>query len=57
MTISNKNLAAIFNEWAKRYSENPNIFGLILDDNGQPISDYGEKCSKYIQLLNKELFE
>ncbi len=57
MSIPAENLPCLFNEWAKRYSENPNSFGVILNESGQPISDYGEKCSKYIQILNKELFE
>lgn len=42
-----KRMAMIFNEWAKRYSENPKEFSGVLDENGKPIEDYGENCALY----------
>ena len=48
-------LEMIFNEWNKRYSENPSGFTEQLDTNGNPISDYGESCAVYFQKLSNEL--
>ena len=47
--------ARIFNEWAKRYSEKPEEFSDILDDNGKPVSDYGDRCAIYFNKLSAEL--
>jgi len=53
MTQHQQKLAQIFNLWAKRYSENPEEFSKILDEDGQPIEDYGQKCSIYFEKLAK----
>lgn len=55
--LINKRLAGIFNEWAKRYSERPEEFSEILDNEGKPISDYGESCAVYFQQIAKEMDE
>jgi len=48
-------MAIIFNEWAKRYTENPAWFLDVLDENGHPIEDYGELCATYFDKLAREL--
>lgn len=47
MSIITERLTIIFNEWALRYSENPDEFGEILDDEGKPVEDYGQQCARY----------
>ena len=39
-------MAAVFNEWAKRYAENEEEFSGLINAAGQP-DDYGERCSRY----------
>lgn len=48
-------LALIFNEWAKRYAAAPEEFGPILDEIGQPVTDYGESCAIYFGKIAKEM--
>jgi hypothetical protein len=48
-------MAKIFNEWAKRYSEAPDSFSNILDDDGRPVEDYGENCATYFRRLADEM--
>ena len=54
-SITKSRMAKIFNEWAKRYSENPDEFDDILDEDGNPVSDYGENCALYFEQLANEL--
>jgi hypothetical protein len=56
MTLEHQYLAAVFDEWAKRYAENPDEFGSILDDGGKPVEDYGLRCAIYFDQLVGELF-
>lgn len=55
MNTTQQRIAAIFNEWAKRYAENPNEFSAILDDDGNPVTDYGENCALYFERLANEM--
>ena len=50
-------MAAIFNEWAKRYADNHSEFSDILNENGDIVKDYGESCVIYFEKLAKELDE
>ena len=45
MSITQQRMAAIFNEWARLYAQNPDDFGEILDADGSPVEDYGHKCA------------
>lgn len=47
--------AAVFNEWAKRYAENPESFADILDEHGKPIEDYGDRCAIYFDQIAADL--
>lgn len=48
-------LTAIFNLWAKNYSEDPdNFWEKILDKDGNPIESYGEACAEYFSKLELE---
>lgn len=53
--VSLHHLAAGFNEWARRWADNPNEFGAILGDDGRPLVDYGERCAAYLGWLLVEL--
>lgn len=53
--MSKERMGKIFNEWAKRYAENPTEFGNILDEDGKPVEDYGDKCAIYFEKLAIEM--
>ncbi len=54
--MKRERMAAIFNEWARRYADNPEQFTLdILDKDGRPVADYGEACAVYFEQLDGEL--
>jgi len=57
MNVTQQRMAAIFNEWAKRYAVNPSEFSEIIDENGNVVKDYGESCVIYFEKLSKELYE
>ena len=40
MNVTQQRMAAIFNEWAKRYAVNPSEFSEIIDENGNVVKDY-----------------
>jgi len=48
-------MAAIFNEWAKQYAENPDAFNEVLDENGNPVEDYGEGCAIYFTEIARDM--
>lgn len=51
--LTQNRISDIFNEWVKRYKENPDEFDNILDENGNVVEDYGELCSRYfIKIYN-----
>lgn len=47
MNLDQQQIAAVFDEWAKRYANNPEQFGEILDADGKPVEDYGQCCAIY----------
>lgn len=50
------NTADIFNEWARRYAADPCEFDVeILDADGNPVTDYGQRAAIYFRQLEKEL--
>ena len=55
MNISHEQYVAIFNEWAERYTQDPTDFGKVLDDKGNVVSDYGERCALYFSVLADEM--
>jgi hypothetical protein len=55
MQITKHNMALVFDEWAKRYSENPDSFTGVLDENGSPIEGYGNMCAAFFTQLNEEM--
>ena len=55
-TATKKRMAIIFNEWAKRYCENPEEFDSICDGNGKPVETYGDSAAIYFDMLSQELF-
>lgn len=57
MNVTQQRVAAIFNEWAKRYAANSSEFSDILNENGDIVKDYGESCAIHFEKLAKELDE
>lgn len=57
MNVTQQRMTMIFNEWAKRYSENKDAFGDMFNEKGEIIQDYGEKCTLYFEKIAKELDE
>lgn len=53
--VSLQHLAAGFDEWARRWADNPGEFREILDSNGRPLTGYGERCATYLSWLLVEL--
>lgn len=56
-SITQQRMAGIFNEWARRYASDQNLFDNLLDDEGNPIEDYGDRCSLYFTQIAKEMDE
>jgi hypothetical protein len=48
-------MADVFNEWVRRYSENPDEFSECLDATGKPFEDYGSNCEAYYQKIFKDM--
>jgi hypothetical protein len=55
MNTTQQRMTAIFNEWARRYAENPDEFGAILDADGKPVEDYGLCCALYFEKIADEM--
>lgn len=55
MTTTEKRMTMIFNEWADRYSKNPDEFEDILGEDGKPVADYGECCMRYFCKIADEM--
>ena len=45
VSITQQRMAAIFNEWARLYAQNPDDFREIFDADGNPVEDYGRQCA------------
>jgi hypothetical protein len=52
---NNMFLAEVFDEWQRRYAENPDEFGDILNEDGTPVTGYGERCAAYFSQLVDEI--
>lgn len=55
MILTMGQIAAIFNEWAKRYADDPSQFGEILWPDGRPVTDYGDCCAAYFNKIADEM--
>jgi len=55
MNISDKGMAAVFNEWARRYAEDPSAYSGILDADGKPFADYGDACAATFAVIADEI--
>jgi hypothetical protein len=55
MNATQIRMAAIFNEWANRYADDPSSFAAILGEDGRPIADYGELCTVYFEKIMADL--
>jgi hypothetical protein len=55
MTTTETRMTMIFNEWARRYAENPDDWSEILDDDGNPFDDYGESAMRTFTKIAKEM--
>jgi hypothetical protein len=55
MNVNKEQMAAVFNEWARRYAERPEDFDEILDADGKPVKDYGTRCAVYFEEIASEM--
>lgn len=55
ITYTGSNVAAILNEWVRRFADNPEEFGELLQADGRPFDDYGSNGAAYFEFLRKEL--
>lgn len=55
MTTTQTRMAMVFNEWAKRYADNPAAFSDVLGEDGRPVEDYGVCCALYFEQLADEM--
>jgi len=53
--IINERMAAIFNEWIRRYEKNTDEFDSLLDSNGKAPIDYGNRCAIYFHKIAAEM--
>nr|WP_158651694.1 hypothetical protein [Marinobacterium profundum] len=56
MELTPEQMAAVFNAWAERFADDPAAFDDILDEDGIPVEDYGDRCAAYFNQLACELF-
>jgi len=55
MTTTQQRMTAIFNEWARRYAENPDGFSEIIGPDGSAVEDYGESATRFFCLIADEM--
>lgn len=55
MGINEQRMAALFNEWAKRYQEDPDGFISALAMDAEEPDSYGDACVKYLGELEEEM--
>jgi len=55
MTFTKAEVAIILNEWVRKFAETPEEFDELLDENGQPFTDYGSRGAEYFEVLYTEL--
>jgi len=57
MNSTQRQMAAVFNEWARRYAQNPDEFSEIIGSDGEPLADYGKRCALYFEQIYSDLIE
>ena len=55
MTVTQTRMTMIFNEWNHRYLEDPESFSSTLDEEGNPVEDYGELCMRHFNEIANDL--
>lgn len=55
IVLDRAHMVAVFNEWARQYAENPSVWLSVLDENGKPYDDYGEKCTAMYCKISDEI--
>ena len=55
MTITQQRMTAIFNEWARRYAASPEQFSSMIDEAGNPVTDYGKCSARYFEQIADEM--
>jgi len=55
MNTKQQRMAAIFNEWARRYAESPDDFSPVLDEDGKPVEGYGDSCARFFEAIEKDM--
>lgn len=55
MNIAQQRMSMIFDEWAKRFEEDPTKFDTILDDDGKVVTEYGERCTRCFEQIADDM--
>jgi len=53
--MTEKQIAEVFDEWARQYADNPAKFDSILDASGKPVENYGPRCAVVFLAIAKTL--
>lgn len=53
--IALKRMAVVFDEWLRRYADDPTTFGEVLGEDGRPVEGYGDRCAVFFDRLTAEL--
>ena len=54
-SVTEDRMTAIFNEWNRRYSEDPDSFSASLGEDGEPLEDYGQRCYRYFNEIAEDM--
>ncbi len=55
MTVTETRMTMTFNEWARRYADNPGEFGEIIGPDGKAVADYGERAMRTFNRIADEM--
>ena len=55
INITRAEMTAVFNEWARRYAQNPDEFAQILDADGKAEASYGEGATRVFVKIADEM--
>lgn len=55
MALIKPTMEAVFEEWFRRYTEDPTQFHKLYDAEGKPIEGYGKQCAAFYKDIEKDL--
>lgn len=55
MNVAHTRMAMIFDEWNRRYHDDPEAFMGLSDSEGNPVIGFGELCATYFTQIAEEM--